>query len=303
MSRTKTAIFFFFIFAFIFLNASAQEFLKTPEPINLKDGSVFVFLGDSITHQSLYTQYVENYYYTRYPDKVIHFRNAGVSGDVAADALIRFGGDVEELKPDYVSVLLGMNDASYQKLVPRIFNIYKKDMRILLKKIKSLQSVPILMAPTMFDLRQARLGKGWVKDSENVHYNANLAYYGAWLLQMANREGLHFVDMFQLLNNLTREGRKVDEKFTLIEDTVHPGANGQLVMAVAMLQDLGASDTVSEIHLDCNEGVLSRVQIRGGRLGGIKSEELSFMFRAESLPWVVPTEARKDLNFLKQGQR
>src|SRR5688500_5067517 len=32
-------------------------------PIQLKDGDTFVFLGDSITHQCLYTQYVEDYFY------------------------------------------------------------------------------------------------------------------------------------------------------------------------------------------------------------------------------------------------
>jgi len=54
------------------------------------DGDTVVFLGDSITHQCLYTQYVEDYFYTRFPGKRIHFHNAGVGGDRAANALARF---------------------------------------------------------------------------------------------------------------------------------------------------------------------------------------------------------------------
>jgi hypothetical protein len=69
---------------------SGQDFKKTAPAINLENGDTFVFIGNSITHQCLYTQYVEDYYYTRYPNKRITFHNAGVSGDVAADVLNRF---------------------------------------------------------------------------------------------------------------------------------------------------------------------------------------------------------------------
>jgi len=65
--------------------------LKTPEKFVLKDGDTVVFLGDSITHQCLYTQYLEDFFYTRLPGTHVHFHNAGVNGDRAADALARFG--------------------------------------------------------------------------------------------------------------------------------------------------------------------------------------------------------------------
>ena len=69
----------------------AKSIGKKPVPtvLDLQDGDTFVFLGDSITHQCLYTQYVENFFYTRYPDRKIHFHNAGVSGDRAGDALAK----------------------------------------------------------------------------------------------------------------------------------------------------------------------------------------------------------------------
>lgn len=291
------------LFSLLFLcsiSLVAQEFPLTPGPISFKDGEVFVFLGDSITHQCLYTQYVEDYFYTRFPERKIKFINAGISGDVAADALIRFQDEVAGVKPAYVSILLGMNDGSYQKFDEGIFTTYKKDMNTLVARVKSLNATAILMAPTIFDLRQARKGKGWVKDAEKVHYNANLAYYGAWLLQKANREGLHYVDMFSPLNRLTRRGRAEDPDFTLIEDTVHPGPDGQLLMAFSMLQDLGMPEMVSEIHLQHQGGELSRVEIAGGKLGNLKG--MSFNFEAESLPWVVPAEAGKGYRLSSAGK-
>ena len=38
-------------------------------PIRIEPASKLLFIGDSITHQCLYTQYVENFYYTRFPNR------------------------------------------------------------------------------------------------------------------------------------------------------------------------------------------------------------------------------------------
>ena len=94
--------------------AAPSEFKKIHDKIELKDGDTFVFLGDSITHQCLYTQYVEDYFYTRMPKVRIHFHNAGVGGDRAQNALDRFEDDVAAFKPKYVTILLGMNDGAYR---------------------------------------------------------------------------------------------------------------------------------------------------------------------------------------------
>jgi hypothetical protein len=48
-----------------------------------QNGDRIVFLGDSITQQSLYTTYIEAYTLTRFPTQSFIFRNAGWSGDTA----------------------------------------------------------------------------------------------------------------------------------------------------------------------------------------------------------------------------
>ena len=60
--------------------------LKDITKIEIQDGDGIVFYGDSITHQRLYTQYVEDYFYTRFPTKRLRLHNAGVSGSVAWEA-------------------------------------------------------------------------------------------------------------------------------------------------------------------------------------------------------------------------
>ena len=112
--------------------APVTEFKKIAGPMELKEGDTVVFLGDSITHQCLYTQYVEDYFYTRFPNKRLRFHNAGVGGDRASSALARFDEDVASFKPKYVTILLGMNDGSYRDFDKAIFDTYQQDMTKLL---------------------------------------------------------------------------------------------------------------------------------------------------------------------------
>src|SRR6185295_12861719 len=104
--------------------ARAQDFKAPVARLDLVAGDSVVFLGDSITHQRLYTQYVEDFYYTRFPGLKIKFHNAGVGGARARDALDRFDRDVAAYKPKYVTVLLGMNDGSYIPYDEKTFQTY-----------------------------------------------------------------------------------------------------------------------------------------------------------------------------------
>src|SRR5687768_1686265 len=54
-------------------DAAKSPLAAPPAQLELADGDGIVFLGDSITHQCLYTQYVEDYFYTRYPKLRLRF--------------------------------------------------------------------------------------------------------------------------------------------------------------------------------------------------------------------------------------
>ena len=159
MNRCYAALFSAVVFFVPHLALGQTEYATPVAKIDLQDGDSLVFLGDSITHQCLYTQYVEDYFYTRYPSRRIHFHNSGVGGDRNSDALIRFDDDVAKYKPKYVTVLLGMNDGSYRPFDQQVFDTYEKDMLTLVERIKSIGAVPVLMTPTMFDSRAARIAK------------------------------------------------------------------------------------------------------------------------------------------------
>jgi len=300
----KKQIAVLFILLILAAPCRAQDFKRTLGPVELADGDTLVFLGDSITHQCLYTQYVEDYFYTRYPDRRIHLHNAGVSGDQAIDALARFDEDIAAHKPKYVTVLIGMNDGHYTRFENEIFDTYKKDMTTLLDNIEAAGATSILMHPTIYDLRPALTGNNWVDavQAKQIHYNAVLSFFGMWALQQANDRGLGFVNMFEPLNRITREQRKTDPQFTLIEDSVHPGPAGQLVMALALLNDIGAAPAVSSITVDRKDGKWV-AEAENGTLRDVSSDKISFTYTADSLPWVVPEEARLGYKIAEAGRK
>lgn len=188
------------------IGVARAEDLRSPlAKLDLKDGDGIVFYGDSITHQRLYTQYLEDYFYTRFPTKRLRLHNAGVSGSVAWEAIERFEGDVAAYKPKYVMLLLGMNDGNHEPFNQSIFATYRRDMTTILQKIQQIGATPIVLTPTMFDVRVRRAIRPEADADCTSLYNAVLAYYGAWLREVATEQGFAFVDVWAPMNNMVQE--------------------------------------------------------------------------------------------------
>lgn len=273
--------------------------------IELKDGDTLVFLGDSITHQCLYTQYIEDYYYTRYPKLRLHFHNSGVGGDRAADALRRFDEDVAAYKPKYVTILLGMNDGSYTNYQQPIFDTYQAGMNTVLDRIKDLGAIAVPMTPTMHDARARRLFQPTkVNDTRETYYNGVLALYGSWLQEQAEVRGLGFVDMYSPLNTITLQQRTKDPKWTMIKDAVHPGATGQVIMACAILADMVPRSTVSQTTVTERAGKPA-ITVGNGKATDFtaSADKVSFTLEANALPWVLPEDAAEGYQLAAAGHR
>src|SRR5437588_12861851 len=71
-------------------------------------------IGDSITEQHLYSNYVEMSVVTRFPAWNLTFRNVGIGGDRSTGGNSRFKRDVLAHKPTALTVDFGMNDGNYQ---------------------------------------------------------------------------------------------------------------------------------------------------------------------------------------------
>lgn len=286
-------------------NCWAENDTKPLAKLDLQDGDSIVFLGDSITHQCLYTQYVEDFFYTRFPEMRLKIHNAGVGGARAWDALQRFDDDVAAYKPKYVTILLGMNDGTYRPYDEETFQTYRTDMTEVVNRLEAIGAVPILMTPTMFDSRAARMGNRQRDPESTALYNSVLAYYGTWCREVAVERGFGFVDMWSPLNNITLQQRKTDPQFTLIQDAVHPGPSGQVVMATAIVDNLGLQRRVSSIRVSKGVDGKWSSTATGGKLSDLESSDngLSFKWHAESLPWVLPEEAALGVKLTALGHK
>lgn len=126
-----------------------------------------------------------------------------------------------------------MNDGAYEDFDASTFEIYSRDMTILLDQIGKTGANQIVMSPTMFDHHQLALQMEnpdyrFRTRSFSPQYNALLAYYGGWLRERAGERGLSFVDQWAPMNQHTFAQRRKEPDFTLVPDAIHPSAGGPL---------------------------------------------------------------------------
>lgn len=89
------------------------------------DGTTFLFQGDSITDGNRtrnndwnhvmghgYQYIIASKLWYEHPQKNFHFFNRGISGNKVTDLAARWQKDTLEIKPDVLSILIGINDTS-----------------------------------------------------------------------------------------------------------------------------------------------------------------------------------------------
>ncbi len=229
---------------------------RAEAPFALKDGDRVVFYGDSITEQRLYTTFAETYVVTRFPKLDVSFVHSGWGGDRVTGGGggpidVRLARDVEAYKPTVVTVMLGMNDASYQPFRDSTFKTYADGYRHIVAKLKAdLPGVRLtLIKPSPYDdvTRQPKFEEG---------YNAVLGRYGDFVRELAAKESVDFADLNTSVVEATRKAFESDpaNAVKLNPDRVHPGPGGQLLMAAALLKAWNAPAVVSSVALDAREG-------------------------------------------------
>jgi lysophospholipase L1-like esterase len=205
---------------------------QTPT-LELKAGDRVVFLGDSITEQRLYTRFVQQYVYCRYPELDIKFYNSGWSGNAATDGAIRTIGDVLPHNPTLVLICFGMNDGMYVPVTPAILDRYRNGMEGILRILKAKQVRAVILSPGCVDPdRRPALG--------TVDYNKTLEAIAAASKEIADKHGCLWIDLFHPMLALQTKLKARNASFTFLPDGVHPNAAGHLVMADAILGGLGA---------------------------------------------------------------
>ena len=242
-------------------------------PFYLKNGDRVVFYGDSITDQRLYTTFTESYIVTRFPKLDVSFIHSGWGGDRVTGGGggpidVRLKRDVFAYKPTVMTIMLGMNDASYRKFDEPIFNTYAKGYEHIIESVKA--NVPgirmTLIVPSPFDdvTRKPAFEGG---------YNAVLLRYGEFVKELARKNGLDVADLNTSVVEATKKAYETDpaDASKLNPDRVHPGLGGQLLMSAALLRAWNAPALVSSVGITVGaDGAKS--ETKGTTVGDLKSE-------------------------------
>jgi len=206
----------------------------------LKQGQTLVMIGDSITDcerarprgEGLfgaigkgYVAAVEAQLNVRYPERRIRVVNMGTSGNTVRDLKARWETDVTALKPDWVSIMIGINDVWRQYDIPTIVEShvhieeYEATLDELVARTKPNVEGIVLMTPF------------YIEPNRDDAMRATMDRYGAVVRRLAEKHGARFVDTQAAFDRLLAHMYPA----TLAWDRVHPNMTGHMALARTFL--------------------------------------------------------------------
>lgn len=288
-----TALFFALLFAGAQTGGVAQN--RDPHTFPFRDGDTVVFLGDSITEQRLYTNYIETYLLTRFPTWNLKFRNAGWGGDTSwlrqrrlpfDQALQR---DVLSLHPTIVTIDFGMNDAGYQAFNQSLYDQHITGEHNLITDIQKAGVEPVVITPSAVEKSEP--------GDALVGYNQSLQMFAAGDEKLAQSANVPFADQFTPFVGAINRLRAVLPVGRLSGDVVHPGPAGHLMMADFILSGLQAPSLVSSATVDARNG---KVKSDGASVSILerRKDYLKFTRTDDALVFPIDAPARPVLQYV-----
>jgi lysophospholipase L1-like esterase len=201
-----------------------------------------LFIGDSITDCGRtrpvgyargglgegYVAQVDAMWMALRPDHPIRVVNTGIGGNRIMDLTARWQTDVLDLRPDWLSVKIGINDVWRQfdnplDPAPSTLDVFEKHYRALLEKTRPGLKGLVLMTPY------------FLEPDRNNPMRAMMDQYGAKVQELAREYDALFVDTQAVFDAyMARQHTQ-----TLCSDRVHPNRIGHFLLARAFLEVFG----------------------------------------------------------------
>ena len=217
---------------------------------NIKSGDnyTFLFQGDSITDgnrsRNLDWNHVLGHGYAyliaarlwfELPQKGFHFFNRGISGNTVPDLAKRWEDDTISLKPDLLSILVGINDTSHAVNGDKKYTIesYDADYRALLTQTKKLLPTVELVICEPFVLPVGQVKEKWNDYQREI----------AGRQEAAKKLSVEFNAIYIPLQE---SFNKAFEKYAPAEywlwDGIHPMPNGHELIAREWISQVGKKE-------------------------------------------------------------
>jgi lysophospholipase L1-like esterase len=209
--------------------SQASQKPKDPMPV-FSDGTRILFQGDSITDGNRtrnadlnhilghgYQFIIACKYGAQLPERKLAFMNRGISGNRVSDLIGRWQADTIDLKPDILSILIGVNDLNSRVSAELYEQQYDK---LLADTVKALPNIKIVLCEP-FGLPTGPKAANWET------YRADLAARQTIVARLSRKYHtpvVHFQNMFE--NAVKRAPADY-----WIWDGVHPTFCGHQLMA------------------------------------------------------------------------
>lgn len=167
------------------------------------------------------------------PDLKIRVINMGISGNTVRDLKKRWESDVMALKPDWVSIMIGINDVWRQfdrPLAPET-HVYPDEYEATLDELvrRTAPQVKGIVLMTPF----------YLEPNRSDPMRAMMDRYGEIVRRTAERHGTLFADTQAAFDRVLQHLYPA----ALAWDRVHPNATGHYVLARAFLEAVGFTET------------------------------------------------------------
>lgn len=213
--------------------------------MKIANGSKLVFIGDSVTDvgraqpvgeglfEALgkgYPNVVAGYFGAFYPGANIRVVNMGTSGNNVRDLKARWQRDVFDLKPDWLSIMIGINDVWRQfdcPLQPETHVLpdeYEQTLDELVRTTLPTVKGLVLMTPYYIEPNPADAMRARMDD------------YGAIVKRIAAKYGTLLIDTQAAFNCVLAHMHSANMAW----DRVHPNIIGHTVLARAFLAAIEA---------------------------------------------------------------
>ncbi|MBQ3343221.1 MAG: DUF1080 domain-containing protein [Kiritimatiellae bacterium] len=275
MARVKASI----LFAAAVAASLSAVAVENPTTSPFKDGETVVFWGDSITQQARWIRFLTDFYHTRYPERNIRYRNAGIAGNSFGGGIKQMPLDVTLWKPTTIVTMFGMNDSAAAprpdkyhpgwpsndveraRLRKRVDGGYKIDANHALAEIRKQCGEAtriVMMTPSIYD-STARAPKD---EPVNDGWNITLGESGKKLIEGYEKGKWELVDIWTPMTAFNERQQKINPKFSVVsnQERVHPDDRGGYFMAQQILMAQGVDRTVSKISFDAGRGVVEEAR-------------------------------------------
>ncbi|HUT32879.1 MAG TPA: SGNH/GDSL hydrolase family protein [Planctomycetota bacterium] len=219
----------------------------------LQDGDFVAVIGDSITEQKQYSVFIEDYLLMCQPAAKLRVMQFGWGGETAGGYKGRMANDTLPFKPTVATTCYGMNDGGYRPFDENSQGkSYRDNQRLIVQEFKKATANLIVVgSPGCVDADTFRRDPAAAK-----MYNETLSKLRDIAREVADERAVVFANVFDpMMDAMTKAKAKYGKDYHVAGgDGVHPGANGQLVMAYAFLKALGCDGNIGTITVDLAAG-------------------------------------------------